>query len=1290
MPTPRFTLFSILSICVAFVPIALSESSTSPPPASDPILREATAGESSAPPPSETGTAPTPPTEDEPTITGPLVMLNEIVASNSGTFVRDSEGDAGDWIEIVNHGDTSVNLEGWGLSDRSAVPFRWRFPEVDLEPGAKVLVWADGKDRDGRATRTIPLISPGSQWRYLDGEGPFPDDDWHNPEFDDEDWRVGPAPLGYSDGAAYLRTVLDYGGDPDSKHPTALLRKRFQVSEWGAEISPTSLIVRARIADGAVVYINGVRRISINLPEDDITYETPATEEVGLQSTWREFQIPASALRAGENVITVQIHRHDPSGGEFLFDLSVSALVVKRTFHTNFSISSGGEHISLNRPDGFRVDEVAVPALPRDVAYGRGDDGEWYYFGEPTPWRPNDTEAFTGILHPPEFSVAPGFHDGPVELALSHPDDGVEIRFTIDGSHPGESEEVYTGPITLRSRAGEAPAIARIRTNPPESAQHGFEWRDAPATIAMGHAVRALATKPGYLSLEPRSGTWFVGSETDEFRSVDVVSLIAAPRDFFDHVEGIYVPGALYDEYGYGEDWWGMPGANYFQRGPAWERDAHFELFAEESGDRLTFGDLRVRIHGTGSRVMPQKSLRLYDRKLGNGPGLRRFPVFDELPHTEYRRVLLRNSGQDWYFQNPTMLRDAYMQRLVRHLDFSYQAYRPTALFLNGEFWGIHNLRERIDRHFLANRYGVDPDSVDLLANNSVAGEGTADHYLETLSYIREGSLEDASRYAYVRERIDVVSYADYIIAQTFFANADWPWNNVEFWRLQTEYHPGESPGHDGRWRWIFSDLDFAGNADHIGVDMFDILRNPVEGGDPPPWSVELINALWENSEFVREFCNRYATHLNTALRPERSVALLDEMAASIESIIEPHFQRWGRDTDLSEWRDNLDALRGFVENRPPQVWNHLNNHFATGSPRSFTIRNQSPARGAIHIHGIPIDGALTPGVDGRPTQWTGTYFQRLMVTVEAVPDPGYRFDGWAEFTGGGSAKVTVPLEFFPVLTARFEEEEGEAALLHYWSFNKPLALQAPAFSVGDASMTWTPGTKTEFTYDTGQGFSGENARLSEGTGTHLRVNDPLGSSITFRLPTTNRNDTGFRLKYEARRSGQGAGVQQIAYSLDGETFVPFREVFLADAAPSAVELNFSGIEGVAENPDFAVRITFRQGSDGGSSGNNRIDNLTFEGLDVPAFWDPFVTDDLGFGWRWNPGLGHIYAAEFPVIYSYGLGDWIYILGETETSYYFWTYTHASWGWTGSETYPYYFLFGEDGTGSWSTGGLWE
>ncbi len=183
--------------------------------------------------------------------------------------------------------------------------------------------------------------------------------------------------------------------------------------------------------------------------------------------------------------------------------------------------------------------------------------------------------------------------------------------------------------------------------------------------------------------------------------------------------------------------------------------------------------------------------------------------IFPDLPYDSYNRLILRNSGQD-FFVRSTMFRDAFLQELVRDFNFDTQAYRPVIVFINGEYWGIQNFRERYDTDYLARNYNVDAGRIDMLEDNAEIQEGSNEHYNEMLDYIRENDITRDHHYEHITTMIDVDNFLDYISTQAFIRNIDWPGNNNDYWRLQTEYDPDAPPGHDGRWRWMLVDTDAA------------------------------------------------------------------------------------------------------------------------------------------------------------------------------------------------------------------------------------------------------------------------------------------------------------------------------------------------------------------------------------------------------------------------------------------------------------------------------------------------
>lgn len=171
------------------------------------------------------------------------------------------------------------------------------------------------------------------------------------------------------------------------------------------------------------------------------------------------------------------------------------------------------------------------------------------------------------------------------------------------------------------------------------------------------------------------------------------------------------------------------------------------------------------------------------------------------------------------------------------------------------------------------------------------------------------------------------------------------------------------------------------------------------------------------------------------------------------------------------------------------------------------------------------------------------------------------------------------------------------AHLLHYWNFNDTRAFLEPTYTRDGGFLGIEVEPASDVRTGTDQGFSGETARLRDDVGTHLRVNNPLDAVVTLLVPTVGHE--AIVLQYESRRSGQGAGLQHVAVSVDGTTFEPFDTVVMYNDDPNVYTFDFSEVDGADDNPLFAVQITFEQG-EGGIAGNNRFDNITVDGVPLP------------------------------------------------------------------------------------------
>jgi hypothetical protein len=674
--------------------------------------------------------------------------------------------------------------------------------------------------------------------------------------------------------------------------------------------------------------------------------------------------------------------------------------------HTNFKISAGGEEIVLTAPGNLQVDYLPPVALQTDLSYGRQPDGPGalVYFTEPTPGASNTTTGYSEILDPPILSHAGGFYTDGFQLELTTGQPGTTIYYTLDGSEPTTSSAVYSGPITVDSRTGDPNVFSTIRTTQPN-----VFWAAPANEVFKGTVVRALVEKPGALTSPVATQTYFVDPDINGRYTFPVISIATDAANLFDPEIGIYVPGNY---------------TNYFQNGIEWERPMHIEFY-EPDGTLGFAQDAGVRIHGSKSTIYHFKSLRIYARS-DYGADTIEYEIFPGWKNVEFERLILRNSGQDIY---ATMFRDAMTQSLVSHLSFDTQPYRPAIVFLNGEYWGVHNIRERLDNNYLGITYDIDNNQLDLLTNRGVVEEGNADHFNAMMNFVNNNSLADPANYAYMHTQIDVKNFIEYMTAEIIMNNADWLQNNIDYWRYQTDsYVPDAPPGQDGRWRWLMGDLDQAfGLAGGAGASSFNRLAWATQPGYPPynASMAVLLRALLENNEFRTDFINQFADQLNTAFVPSRVLAQIDGMQAALIPEVQEHIDRHGRPTSLTAWNNSVQAMRNFAMNRPASQRQHVVDRFGLSGTANVTVNVSNPAHGAVRINSVLINDD-TIGLSGAAYPWTGLYFRDVPIEIEAIPEPGYIFAGWSELPGEINPTILLTLSGDVTLTAVFLLDNGQ------------------------------------------------------------------------------------------------------------------------------------------------------------------------------------------------------------------------------------------------------------------------
>ena len=904
---------------------------------------------------------------------GQDVVINEVVPSN--TSYPDNFTNYSDWIEIYNAGTTAVDLTGMGLSDELDFEGSWKFSELTLPSASRLLIFASGKDI-GEILSYHTIINQGDDWKYLVPLQEMPPS-WRMPGFDDTDWEIGATGLGYGDGDD--NTLLPSGTG------SVYLRKSFDPGDL-SDIA--AMLLHVDYDDAFVAYVNGVEVARANIgavglepsfnavPYEDheaVMYSGNPPDMVDLSSV-----IPY--LQQGENVLAVQVYNISSTSSDLTIipfltigrkDGSIGSVppvlpVPQSYLHSDFKLSAGGETVYLFSKEGEILDAIIFPAFPDDFSYGRLQDGaaDWVIFGTPTPEQPNGGTYYTGI-NPDTivFSHLPGQYKEPFLLTLSGSD---SIRYTLDCTEPTAFSSLYTDPLMIDE-----------------------------STI-----LKATIFDSDLLGRK-YSMTYIVSPD----HSLPVISLITEPDFLWDEDIGMYVYGNSYQNQ--------LPyfGANFWED---WEYPFVINYF-DTSGSMAWQGEAGAKIFGGWSRAADQRSFSLFARQ-EFGTGKFNYKFFEERPYDEFESLILRNSGNDWAY---SMIRDVVMTSLMENSHVDYQSCQPVVTYLNGEYWGFYNMREKISEHYLASLHGVDPDEIDLLENDAEVKHGTNADYIALRTFIETHSMADSANFAWVRNLIDERSFIQYQVAQIYYNNQDWPGNNLRYWKAG-----------DGKWRWILFDTDF-------GLGLFDpygYLANTLEFATAtngpswpnPPWSTLFLRRFLENNRFRRDFINALADAMNSIYLPSYAIARVDSIADNIWSEIHRHRQRWGQ--SISSWNSSVGRMRTFFSKRPEYMRTHIMNKFDLPDDHAITTSINDVEAGSIRVNSLAIDVAL----------WNGIYFEDNPIQLTAFPKPGYKFDHWSGNVDSSDPMIWVNMKSAMHVEAIFSmaDDPGQLLVINEVNYN--------------------------------------------------------------------------------------------------------------------------------------------------------------------------------------------------------------------------------------------------------------
>ena len=522
------------------------------------------------------------------------------------------------------------------------------------------------------------------------------------------------------------------------------------------------------------------------------------------------------------------------------------------TFYADFAISSKGETLRLTDADGQEIAKLKMPEQYGCVSYGLpAGGGEYGFFENATRGKKNEKEAFAGRVSEPEILTAAGFYEGSVTVE-ARGEEGAVLRYTMDGETP-----------TKKSKEFPAEGLLIKKTTP----------------------LRVKAFREDAVSSIAAGATYFI----DDAPQTSIVSLISDDKYLFSKKTGMLVKGTG-----------SIP--NYAR---GYEYPVHIEYFTKDGKQELSQTGT-MTCSGHSARINSQKSIALYARKAW-GPERFAFNPFPTRDYDSYKSILLRSTNSDTY---ATRLRDVVASSLAEGQDILYQDYEVIQVYINGRYWGHYNLREKINKYFVAQYEGVtdekEIDSIDILARTGTdefLQNGDNKDWLELCDFCKKKDLNDPENFAWVEERLDIDSMFTHAAFEIILGNVDF--TNVRIYRI---------PG--GKWRYLLFDVEACWrNLDPTPIEYYiKPLNAKIQGFRHEP-----LNAMFKVPEMKAKFLTRVSELLSTVFRWDNVEAHFDKVIDVLKPILPRHIERW-KNMKMENWKKNIHAIKYYARVRPKKI----------------------------------------------------------------------------------------------------------------------------------------------------------------------------------------------------------------------------------------------------------------------------------------------------------------------------------------------------------------------------------
>ena len=905
------------------------------------------------------------------------LVINEIMTSNKGV-VTDSEGKLRDYIEIYNGNNHDVNLKNYGLSDENE-KVKWVFGNTVIKADSYIVVFLGGKSGEDMAEfklkssggETVALLKPNGKavdaietvalegntvmardengkWviqsqptpgfsnniaghkKFLeslettdekeleinemlaDNKGNFANDKGEysgyieiknisknsvnlegyslsNSEDASFKWQFpkmvlssGDVVLVYTSGVSNVEGTLSTGFKLKSKNGVAVLSnnkgKVIQRLNYENLANGLALIKQGNnylesnaISPGYQNTVDGIKAFQkkyLKTPSDLIVSEAMNSnysylaQNGGRYYDWIElYNNGSKTIELSDYCLTTNINtvcmyklpKKELKKGEYFIVMASGDEKLSNSKYVHSSIKLGDNESIYITHDNKIVDSIYMANVPKGYSMGRDSNYGVYYYSSPTPGSKNKSGT-EAVSYLPIPSVKSGLYNNSKGLEVSLKGNG-RIYYTTDGSKPTTSSKVYSSPLNIKETT----------------------------------VLRIMSKEDGKLPSAVTTYSYII----NENHKIAVMSLAINSSDLKNVNSHTSLNSTVIEP-------------------------VSVELL-ELNGDGFTI-DAGLKLFGGSTRSYKKKSYEIKFKKQ-YGDGHLSYRVFDTVDSSVYNSLVLRTGSQDEFasdYDEKILIKDIVATSLMHdYTKVDVQAYKPVALYINGDYWGLYFIREKVDETFVSNHYNIATTKSDtsILRIDGEVKTGSASKYRSMISFINNNSLAKQANYEKIKQQVDIENLCDFWVAEIWANNYD---------IVNTRYF--SNPNIDnGKWKFIYYDLDSAFyNVKGYGFNYY---TRP-QGIGYGYFSTALLRNLMKNSEFKKTFLERLSYNLKNTWSTKNFSDKIDSVIKEIgREEIERNLKRWN-EMSYSRFESNVKKVKNFAKERNAYIVKEAKSYF--------------------------------------------------------------------------------------------------------------------------------------------------------------------------------------------------------------------------------------------------------------------------------------------------------------------------------------------------------------------------